>query len=144
MGRGLHCSAWRREGSWGILSLCLNTWYEKIECKGARLFSVMPGEKAGDCGLKLNPHEIQSEHNSPIHRHFYFEGGKHWHRWRREVGKSPSLQMVKTQLDVVLATCCSWCWFGKRVGLIEAHSQWSSLSFKVRLILQSMWQGFVM
>jgi len=77
--------------------------YLKGGCKedGARLFSVVSSDKTRGNGRKLKPGSF------PLNIRKYFfpvRVTEHWHRLHRNVVESPSLEILRTCLNVVLGS----------------------------------------
>jgi len=75
--------------------------YPKRRCKedGARLFSVVPSDRIRGDGHKVKHRRCLLN----IRKHFFpVRVVEHWHRLPREVVESPSLEIFRTHLNVLL------------------------------------------
>ncbi|KAK4815339.1 LOW QUALITY PROTEIN: hypothetical protein QYF61_000171, partial [Mycteria americana] len=82
-------------------NLIIVSKYLKEGCQkhGARLFPVVPRDRGRDNGHKPKPRRFSLN----IRRHFFtVRVTKHWHRLPRVVVESPSLEIFRSHLDMVL------------------------------------------
>lgn len=81
-------------------STCVNTWREGGK-KMPRLFPVVPSDRTRGCG-----HKRKADSSFWVSGNCFFIGKmtNYWHRLPREVLESPSLKILSSQLDTVLAS----------------------------------------
>ena len=75
--------------------------YVKGDCKedGARLISVVASDRTRGNGHKLKHRKFCLN----IRKHFFtVQGTERWHRVPQDVVESPSLEIFKSHLDIVL------------------------------------------
>ena len=81
---------------------CLHHLKGGCKADGARLFPVVPGDRTRGHGHKLRHSRVPLK----IRKHFLTARvTESWHRLPREVVESPSLEIFKSHLDVVLGSC---------------------------------------
>ena len=76
-----------------------NTCREGNKDERARLFSVVPSDRTRG-NLQAETQEVPSEHKETVF--FTATVTEHWHRSPREVVESPTLELFKSHLDMVL------------------------------------------
>jgi len=99
---------------------------------GAKLFPVVPSDRTRGSGHKLKHRKFCVN----MRKNFFpLRVTEHWNRLPREFVDSPSLEIFKTLLDVVL---CSLLWvtlLGQGFGLDDPQSPFQPLPFCDSVIL---------